>query len=142
MDDELKLYDTDPAAWADQQADALRRRAASEVDWDNVAEEIEHLSRSDRREIRSRLEVICTHLLKLAHQPLMWSSWRGSVREARRQIADLVEESPSLGAYPATVLARAYRRGRETAMDETGLTDLPAACPWTIEQVLDGAFWP
>ena len=34
-------YDTDVAAWAEQQADALRRRAANEIDWDNVAEEIE-----------------------------------------------------------------------------------------------------
>jgi hypothetical protein len=39
-----------------------------EIDWDNVAEEIESLGRSQRREIRSRLEVILLHLLKLAYQ--------------------------------------------------------------------------
>jgi hypothetical protein len=40
------LYDTDVAAWAEQQAGALRRRAANEIDWDNVAEEIEGVAAS------------------------------------------------------------------------------------------------
>ena len=35
------LYGADIVAWAEQQADALRRRAANEIDWENVAEEIE-----------------------------------------------------------------------------------------------------
>jgi hypothetical protein len=53
------LYEADIAAWAEQQANALRRRAANEIDWENVAEEIESLARSDRRKIRNRLAVIC-----------------------------------------------------------------------------------
>jgi hypothetical protein len=47
-----------------------------------------------------------------------------------------------LASYPANKLADAYLRGREDAEAETGLPDLPAACPWTIEQVLDRTFWP
>jgi hypothetical protein len=53
------LYEADIAAWAEQQANALRRRAANEIDWENVAEEIESLARSDRRKIRDPLAVIC-----------------------------------------------------------------------------------
>ena len=49
---------------------------------------------------------------------------------------------PSLEPYPATVLSDAYRDGREKAEAETGLLDLPEACPWTIEQVLARNFWP
>jgi len=30
------LYETDFVLWAERQADALHRRAASEVDWENV----------------------------------------------------------------------------------------------------------
>jgi len=140
------LYETDSAAWAEQQAEALRRRAANEIDWDNVAEEIESLSRSDKREIRSRLAVICEHLLKWQYQPDTRSgSWRSSIREGRDKIADLIEESPSLADYPAAHLAGprgAYARGRAKAADETGIAGLPETCPWTIEQVLDHGFWP
>jgi hypothetical protein len=63
------LYGGDIAAWAEQQADALRRRATNKIDWENVAEEFESLARSDRREIRNRLAVICEHLQKWAYQP-------------------------------------------------------------------------
>jgi hypothetical protein len=140
------LYETDSAAWAEQQADALRRRAANEIDWDNVAEEIESLSRSDKREIRSRLAVICEYLLKWQFQADARSgSWRSSIREGRDKIADLIEESPSLAGYPALHFGGprgAYARGRAKAAEETGIADLPEASPWTIEQVLDPAFWP
>ena len=143
MTDDTDLYDRDFASWSEQQGAALRRRAANEIDWENVAEEIESLGRSDRREIRNRLVIICEHLLKWRFQPDRRStSWRGSIIEARSQIADLIQESPSLSAYPATVLAVAWHRGRERAEMDTRLSDLPAACPWSAEQVLDPAFWP
>jgi Domain of unknown function DUF29 len=49
------LYETDLAAWAEEQARALRRRAANEIDWDNIAEEIESVAAAQKREVRSRL---------------------------------------------------------------------------------------
>ena len=137
------LYETDFHEWAEIQAELLRNRSANALDWDNLAEEIEALARSDRREIRNRLVVLCAHLLKWEFQPhLRSNSWRGSIREARRQIGDLVEESPTLAPYPGTKLATAYSHGREDAEAETGLPDLPVDCPWTIDQVLDRDFWP
>lgn len=139
-------YDTDFALWSERQANALRRRANNEIDWGNVAAEIESLGKSDQREIRSRLAVICAHLLKLRFQPEARSnSWRSSIRENRDAIADLIEESPSLASYPATQLGGprgAYARARISAAEETGIADLPEPCPWTIEQVLDPDFWP
>jgi hypothetical protein len=61
---------------------------------------------------------------------------------AQARIARVIRRNPSLKPYPASVLADAYQDGREVAEAETGLLDLPAVCPWTIEQVLDRAFWP
>ena len=145
-------YDTDFVAWSEQQAALLRRMAAgerinsNELDWANIAEEIESLARSDKREIRSRLSVICEHLLKWQFRPSQRSgSWRGSIIEARSEIADLIEESPSLASYPDMVLhgpRGAYARGPAKAAAETGLENLPGSCPWTVEQVLDLDFWP
>ena len=140
------LYDTDVALWSERQAAELRRRAGGNdtaIDWLNVAEEIEAMGRSDKREIRNRLAVICEHLLKWRFQPGERSgSWRGSIVEARDRIADLIKESPTLRPYPATVLADAWPAGRRKAEAETGLSDLPASCPWSIEALLDHEFWP
>jgi hypothetical protein len=145
MDD---LYAHDVAAWAERQADLIRRLARGEQindepDWPNIAEEIEDVAASQRREIRHRLGVLCEHLLKWTYQPDRRSgSWRGSIVEARERIADVIEESPSLGGYPVERLARSYAAGLAKAAAETGLSNLPTACPWTAEQVLDGSFWP
>ena len=137
------LYDTDTVLWAEEQAKALRDRSANALDWDNLAEEIESLAKRDKREIRNRLAVICEHLLKWRFQPDGQSgSWRGSIVEARDRIADLIKESPTLRPYPATVLADAWPAGRRKAEAETGLSDLPTSCPWSIEAVLDHEFWP
>ena len=42
------LYEDDILLWSEHQAEALRRRAANEIDWENVAEEIEAVGRSQR----------------------------------------------------------------------------------------------
>jgi hypothetical protein len=136
-------YDTDVAAWAVQQADALRRRAANEIDWDNVAEEIEDVAGRHRDRIYGTLQTALVHLLKWQFQPYQRSnSWRASVVKARERIAKLRRDIPTLASYPGEQLADAYVSGRRIAEAETGLVGLPETCPWTIEQVLDHGYWP
>jgi hypothetical protein len=67
-------YDTDTVLWSERQADLLRRLAAGErvndqVDWDNVAEEIDSLGRSQRVALASHLRVVLEHLMKLEASP-------------------------------------------------------------------------
>ena len=136
-------YDDDLYEWTVEQAALLRKRAANELDYDNLAEEIESLGKSDRREVLSRLENLVLHLLKLQYQPNKQSpSWFGSVQEARNRLEDLLEQSPSLKPYTAECLPRAYVRAREKALRQTGLSQLPEICPWTIDAVLRRDFWP
>jgi hypothetical protein len=136
-------YESDLYEWTKEQADALRRRASNALDWDHLAEEIESIGTSQRSEIRARLKVLLVHLLKWKHQPeLQCGSWRGSIREARDQIDDLLDDNPSLRAYPAECLAKAYPRARMKALDETGLLRLPEDCPWTIDEILADDFLP
>jgi hypothetical protein len=63
------LYDLDFHAWSEEQGGLLKERSAAGLDWDNLAEEIESLGRSERGEIRSRMIVILQHLLKWQFQP-------------------------------------------------------------------------
>lgn len=140
------LYDTDVVLWSERQAELLRRRAAgdlandAELDWHNVAEEIEAVGRSARRELQSRLARLLQHLLKWRYQPEFRSaSWRTTIRNQRNAIEDLLAESPSLKAAMPEIFAAAYRRARLNALDETGLLDLPEATPFTIDQTLADA---
>ncbi len=62
-------YDSEFVAWTKEQALALRRRATNAIDWDNIAEEIESLGKSDLRDLRSRIQTILDHLMRLQASP-------------------------------------------------------------------------
>jgi hypothetical protein len=142
------LYESDLALWAKEQAELLRRHASNEhasneIDWKNVAEEIEAVGRSERREIKSRLEVLLIHLLKWRYQPELRShGWVGSIREARHQLEIVLKDNPSLLSLPGDYLPEAHAYARIKALEETGLRNLPDACPWAIEEILVAKFLP
>lgn len=141
-------YDSDFYAWTQAQAEALRTKDWPALDLDHLAEEIDSLGRSDRRAIAHQLERLLLHLLKWTRQPDQRArrgrSWRGSVRQARNAVVDLIEESPSLRDYPAQRLALAYQRARRQAHEQTDLplATFPETCPWMLDQVLDEEWWP
>jgi hypothetical protein len=141
------LHDSDIALWAEEQAERLRRRAdlanSDELDWLNLAEEIEGVVASEKREVRSRLALIVQHLLKWQYQPALRSrSWETTLHIQRRDLMAVLVDSPSLRPFAASVLITAFAHGRHDAEQETGLLHLPVECPWTLEQVLDQAFLP
>lgn len=138
-------YEADFHAWSKDQAARLRELRPNSIDWGNIAEEIEGLGGSQRREIRSGLIVLLTHLLKWTYQPHERSnSWRASIAGARDEILSELSESPSLKRYPNEVLARQYEIARLEASGETGLplAAFPETCLFTVAQVLDPSFWP
>ena len=68
-----RLYDEDFVRWTEEQAAALREAAGLAtnlpLDWENLAEEIDSLGRSQSRELRSRIAVVVEHLIKLENSP-------------------------------------------------------------------------
>ena len=133
------LYDQDFHEWTQEQARALRERRFADLDIENIAEELETLGRRERSEIRSRLKVLLTHLLKWRYQPDKRSnSWRGTLEEQRYRLKENLGENPSLRSYPAQILAHEYKFARYHAADETGLPleHFPETCPFSLEDIL------
>jgi hypothetical protein len=141
----VSLYDADLWAWSQDQAHRLRMLKPPQIDWENVAEEIESLGRSDKRELATNLRIVLLHLIRWKYQPRKRKSgWLASIREHRYRIEQVVNDSPSLGSKPGDWLAAEYARARQIALDETGLSAkaLPARCPFSVDQVLDLQFLP
>jgi Domain of unknown function DUF29 len=143
------LYERDYYAWLQDQVRALRERRIEDVDWENVAEEIDGLSKSERRDIRSHLATVVENLLKLEYARGMFREfnargWRVSVKSARWHIRELLDESPSLRPQLAEMLADAYEAGRIEELRDRRLKEetLPQTSPWIVEQVMDDAFLP
>jgi Domain of unknown function DUF29 len=138
-------YDDDFFAWTQEQARLLRAGELTDVDVENLAEEIESVGRSDRREIRNRLTVLLSHLLKWQFQPKRrGASWSVTIWEQRLQINSIIEDSPSLRPFFVEVLAKSYENARGVAARETRmqLGAFPAECPFTPEQILSEDFLP
>ncbi|WP_181704583.1 DUF29 domain-containing protein [Chthonobacter rhizosphaerae] len=139
------LYEEDFFAWTQEQAAKLRGRAHNDIDWDNLAEEIDSVGRSQKREIRSRLIKLLAHLLKWEHQPERRSmSWQTTIGEMRTHIDGLIEDSPSLAAFPESVIDQAYATARREAAEEMrrDLRTLPDRCPYDVRDSLDYGFMP
>ena len=89
-----ELYESDFYAWTQEQAKLLRARRWDDLDLDNLVDEVESVGKSDKREIRNRLEILLAHLLKWKHQPGgRGSSWRSTILEQRRGIAAVIDDS-------------------------------------------------
>ena len=105
-----QLYDEDFVRWTEEQSSALRDAARVDtnlpLDWENLAEEIESLGRSQRHELRSRLAVILEHLIKLEHSPAIdpRAGWMDTISRERLNIEDLLRDSPSLKNQLATII--------------------------------------
>ena len=139
------LHDSDFYAWSLEQAGLLRAGRVGEADLATIAEEIESLGKTEKRELISRLTVLLLHLLKWQRQPAgRGNSWRLPIANARDEIADLLDDNPSLKIVLDEVTASSYRYARRKAAIETDMSEeeFPAQCPWSFVEALDADFWP
>lgn len=111
-------YTTDVLAWAHEQAALMRSGQLAALDIEHLAEELETMGASQRRELKNRLAVLLQHLLKWSFQPDHRSrSWEATLLEQRTAIEDALTDSPSLRSALQECFAKAYPRvghpGRE-----------------------------
>ncbi|MDQ2804380.1 MAG: DUF29 domain-containing protein [Pseudomonadota bacterium] len=137
------LYEHDALAWAEQQADLLRRLAAGErlnaaVDWPNVIEEVQDVGLSELRSCRSLLRQALVHLLKLHAWPGSQASahWRdevaGFLDDARDRFSPSMRQRLDLD----DLYADASDRVRVGTDDAGEPRPLPETCPFALDELL------
>jgi Domain of unknown function DUF29 len=110
------LYDRDFFAWSRQQAELLRAGRLAEADIEQIAEEIDSMGRTEKRELISRLSVLLLHLLKWRYQPeKRGPTWEASIRVQRNRLADHLDDNSSLSPccrrrLPLPIVTRRSRR--------------------------------
>jgi hypothetical protein len=116
------LYGDDILLWSERQAELLRRMAAGErvndqVDWENVAEEIESVGRSQEQELANRVLTVLDHLLRLQASPAVdpRRGWRSTIVRSRAEIDRLLKRNRTLRESLATVIAEEMPTAREIA---------------------------
>ena len=124
-------------------------RPNDELDLEHLIEEVEDLGASRRKAVRSQVRRILEHLLKLEHSPALEprAGWCNSIIDARSDLRD--DLTPTLRRDLADGLADLYGQARRDTAQRLPLHDraeaaaaLPAACPYTLEQILDSDWLP
>lgn len=147
-----ELYEHDFFLWTQEQAAALRQAKSSNLplDWDNLAEEIESLGKSDRRELKSQIRRILRHLIKLEVPPALdpRAAWRSTVSDSRSEIEDVLRDSPSLRREVTAMIAEELKVAAKFAAADLRQHGEPVESLWarlekggfTAEQVLGDWF--
>ena len=137
------LYDDDILLWSEHQADLLRRRAAgelvneAELDWPNIAEEIESVGNEPLHAVESFMVRALLHDLKATAWPLSRDvpHWRAEARRFRGDAASRFAPSMRQRIDMAKVYRRALRAMPETIDDQPPLP-VPESCPMTLDELL------
>ena len=123
-------YHGDLVHWAEAQSSLLCRRACgelvnkAEVDWANVAAEIDSVGRSERRALASRVRTIIERLMRLdATDPR--PGWRHTIERERQQPADVLDDRPSLRGKLDKVVAAQTERARRIVAVLTEYSEAP-----------------
>jgi hypothetical protein len=137
-----QLYDHDFPLWTERQAALLGRlrrgERVTDIDWDNLIEEVEALGRSETRAVQSLVLRALEHLLKAAGWPASpytehWQDEAGVfLRDARREWAPSMTRHIDVAELYAAALARVLR----LRMHDSAPGPLPEACPFTLADLL------
>ncbi len=103
-----KLYQSDHYSRAVAQARALRGHRVENLDWENLAEEVEDLANRNADALESQSERLIGHLLKIVVAPSRLRDknlrlWQLTVRDARRKISTILKKSRPESACKRTV---------------------------------------
>lgn len=161
MPDTATPYQTDWYAWTQDQARRLRElppaARSNGLDVENLAEEVESMGVSQRQAVRSYLEQLFIHLLKMEFHPARdaWLHWNTEIEGFRIRLSGEFDDSPSLRSHLPDLARHAWadavRHARRriaaeapamlTAMDAAGID--PATQRYDLEtQALDFAWLP
>lgn len=138
-------YEQDFYAWLLESAQLLREKKFSQLDIANIAEELEGIARSDKRQLINRLAVLLADLLKWQYQSHIRSkSWQRTIKEQRKRIKLLLKDSPSLKYEIEQKIATAYEIAILSAANETSLDEdtFPESCEYSLDEILNQEFYP
>jgi hypothetical protein len=139
------LYDQDYSLWLSQTIAHLRARHFDDLDLDNLLEELESLGRSERQQLRNRLNTLLERLLKRLYVdlPHEFNGWERTIREQRKQLIWLLEDSPSLKSIWEETFSTAWKFAIKDVCKEYPQYQFPHTWQFSsdMNELLNREFW-
>jgi hypothetical protein len=139
-----KTYDQDFALWVEENIALLKAKNYDAVDWENLIEEVEGLTRSDKRELENRLTTLFEHALKRRYVSLpdCYRGWELTLIRTQQSLEQILLDSPSLRNYLLGIIEKCYRKALKNTRKEYDVI-FPDRLPFNedIDQLLTEEFW-
>jgi len=139
------LYDQDFALWIEKTVKQLKSGDLSQVDLENLIEEVESLGKSQRKAVDNFLTRLLEHLLKRCYVvlPDCYRGWEIEIRNFRKDLKKEFKYSPSLKRFMIEILEECYREALEAVKEDYPDSNFPDVCPFAedIDGLLNHKFW-
>ncbi|WP_072927822.1 DUF29 domain-containing protein [Microcystis aeruginosa] len=139
------LYDQDFALWIEKTVKQLKSGDLSQVDLENLIEEVESLGKSQRKAVDNFLTRLLEHLLKRCYVvlPDCYRGWEIEIRNFRKKLKKEFKYSPSLKRFMIEILEECYREALEAVKEDYPDSNFPDICPFPkdIDGLLNHKFW-
>ena len=144
MVDLQQLHQTDFNLWTEAVTKAIAERDFSNMNWDNLIEEIEDIGASQKRALRSYTQRLIEHIFKIQY----WESerhrnlngWKAEIINFRTEIQNILEDSPSLKNYLAENYPNWYQKSVQKYKKDN-LFKVPEHSPIELEQILSNGYF-
>ncbi|MGK7931110.1 MAG: DUF29 domain-containing protein [Microcystaceae cyanobacterium] len=138
------LYDQDFALWIEETVEQLQSGDFSQVDLENLIEEVESLGKCDKRGLENRLITLFEHALKRCYVPLpdCYRGWEVTLNRTQQKSNQILDDSPSLRNFLEQILVRCYQKALDNMRIEYQVS-FPDVCPFSqkIDVLLNHKFW-
>jgi hypothetical protein len=138
------LYEQDFALWIEETVKQLKSKNFSEIDLDNLIEEVESLGRADKRELENRLITLFEHALKRCYIkfPDCYRGWEVTLNRTQQKLNQILDDSPSLRNFLEQISFKCYQKALYNTKIEYD-NDFPEEYPFAqdIDKLLNYKFW-
>ena len=139
-----QLYNQDFALWIEETVKQLKSGDFSQVDLENLIEEVESLGRRDKRGLENRLITLFEHALKRCYVllPDCYRGWEGTLNRTQQKLNQILDDSPSLRNFLEQILFKCYQKALDNMRIEYD-ANFPDVCPFPndINKLLNHKFW-
>ena len=139
------LYEQDFALWIEETVKQLKSGNFSQIDLENLIEEVESLGKSQRQAVDSFLSRLLEHLLKRCYVtlPECYRGWEIEIRNFRKEIKRRLKDSPSLKRFMLEIFPESYQESLEAMREDYPHTSFPDICPFPndVDALLNNKFW-
>ena len=138
------LYNQDFALWIEATVKQLKSGDLSQVDLENLIEEVESLGKSQRKAVDYFLTRLLEHLLKRCYVvlPDCYRGWEVTIKRCQSKLKDILKDSPSLCSFLTDICDDCYQEAVENMRIKYDAI-FPDICPFSkdIDSLLNHRFW-